>query len=140
MELIQIDDVRKQIIELKKLIRIVDLNSHATLTGDNVREVDFKFSSDMEYVEPSNDVGLSFATNMKKFKKLIKSKVRFHEEVDIYTIDKSMLIIDGLKIVHDRPGHASLTVTKKMRVLDLIKKLKKIAGNMDKIGRMRIAP
>lgn len=77
MELIQIDDVRKQITELTKLIRVVDPRTHVTLTNGNEREVDFKFSSDMEFVEPSSDVGLSFATNMKKFKALIKSKARF---------------------------------------------------------------
>jgi len=32
MELIQIDDFREQIIELKKLIRIVDSGANATLT------------------------------------------------------------------------------------------------------------
>ncbi len=46
MELIQIDDVREQIAELKKLIRVVDPKSHSTLTNGNVREVDFKFSSE----------------------------------------------------------------------------------------------
>lgn len=140
MELIQVDDVRAQIIELKKLIRVVDPKSHATLTNGNVREVDFKFSDDMEYVEASKDAGLSFATNMKKFKKLIKSKARFHAEVDIYAIEENMLLVDGLKIVHDRPGHASLTVTKRISVPELIKKLELVAGKMEKIGRMRVAP
>lgn len=77
MELIQIDDIREQITELKKLIRVIDSRTHATLTNGNAREVDFKFSSDMEFVEPNSEVGLSFATNMKKFKVLIKSKARF---------------------------------------------------------------
>jgi len=141
MELIQIDDVRKQITELKKLIRVVDPKMHSTLTNGNVREVDFKFSTDMEFVEPSNDVGLSFATNMKKFKSLIKSKARFQVEIDIYAVEELMLMgLDGLKIVHDRPGHASLTVTKRMRVPDLIKKLEAIALKMEKIGRMRVSP
>lgn len=140
MELIQIDDVREQITELKKLVRIVDPRTHATLTDDNVREVDFKFSNDMEYVEASRDVGLSFATNMKKFKKLIKSKARFHAEVDIYAIEESMLLVDGLKIVHDRPGHASLTVTKRTSVPELIKKLEVVARKLEKIGRMRVSP
>ncbi len=140
MELIQIDDVREQITELKKLVRVVDPRSHATLTNHNVREVDFKFSSDMEYVEASRDVGLSFATNMKKFKKLIKSKARFHAEVDIYAIEESMLLVDGLKIVHDRPGHASLTVTKRTSVPELIKKLEVVARKLEKIGRMRVTP
>jgi len=141
MELIQIDDVRKQIIELKKLIRVVDPNSHATLTDGTVREVDFKLSDDMEYAEESREVGLSFATNMKKFKKLIKSKARFHEEVDIYAVDEmALLTVDGLKVIHDRPGHASLTVTERTSIPDLIERLETVAGKMEKIGRMRVSP
>ncbi|QFT53279.1 hypothetical protein [Microbulbifer sp. THAF38] len=140
MELIQVDNVREQITKLQKLIRVVDPHSHSTLTDGTVREIDFKFSPDMEYIEASNEVGLSFATNMKKFKKIIKSKSRFHTECDIYAIDESLLSMDGLKIIHDRPGHASLTVTKKMPIPDLINKLKVIAARMDKIGTMRIAP
>ncbi len=139
MELIQVSDVRKQIVELKKIVRIVDKESHATLTDNAVRELDFKFSSDMEWVEKSTDAGLSFATNMKKFKKLIKSKARFNAEIDIYVIDKSRLIIDGLKLVHDRPGHASLTVTEKMRVPELVKKLELVAERMDSIGRIKVS-
>lgn len=77
---------------------------------------------------------------MKKFKKLIKSKARFHEQVDVYSIDETMLLIDGLKIIHDRPGHASLTVTKRIKVTDLIKKLEIVASRMEKIGKMRVAP
>lgn len=140
MELIQIDDIREKITELKKLVRVVDPSSHSTLTNGSVRELDFKFSNDMEYIEPSLIVGLSFATNMKKFKKLLKSKSRFHSEVDIYAIDESLLSIEGLKIVHDRPGHASLTVTQKMPIATLIEKLEIIARRMDKIGRLRIEP
>ncbi|MFA0811390.1 hypothetical protein [Microbulbifer epialgicus] len=94
----------------------------------------------MEYIEASNEVGLSFATNMKKFKKLIKSKSRFHTECDIYAIDEILLPMDGLKIVHYCPGHASLIVTKKMTIPDPINKFKLIADRMDKIGTMRIAP
>ena len=141
MELIQIDDVRERITELKQLIRVVDPGTHSTLVNSGVREVDFKFSRDMEYVEPSSDAGLSFATNMKKFKSLIKTKARFHSEIDIYAIDEtSLLAIDGLKIIHDRPGHASLTVVQRMKTAELIKKLESVASKMDKIGTMRVAP
>lgn len=115
-------------------MRVVDPGTHPTLTNNGVREIDFKFSSGMEYVESSSDVGLSFATNMKKFKKLVQSQARFHAEMDIYTIDESMLQVDGLKIVHDRPGHASLTVTKRIRVPELIQKLEIVARKLEKIG------
>ncbi len=138
MELIQVDDVRKQIVELRKLVRVVDASHHATLTDNTVREVDFSFSTDMEWVEADTNSGLSFATNMKKFKKLIKSKARFQAEVDIFVIDESLLIVEGLRIIHDRPGHASLTVTRRMKLPELIKKLEIVALKLESIGRVRI--
>lgn len=138
MELIQVDDVRKQIVELRKLVRVVDPGQHATLVENTVREVDFSFSSDKEWVEADSNSGLSFATNMKKFKKLVKSKARFQSEVDVFVIDESMLIVEGLRVVHDRPGHASLTVTRRMRVPELIQKLEIVALKLESIGRMRV--
>ena len=140
MELIQVDDVRKNIVELKKIVRVVDPGTHATLTKDTVREVDFKFSQDMEWIEPSSEYGLSFATNMKKFKKLVKSKARFHQEIDIYAIDETMLVLEGLKLIHDRPGHASLTVTRRMKVPELIGKLETLSQRLESIGRLRVTP
>lgn len=58
-------------------MRAVDAGTHSLLSGNNVRELDFEFSADMQWIEASPDKGLSFATNMKKFKQLIKSKGRF---------------------------------------------------------------
>ena len=58
---------------------------------------------------------------MKNFKKLIKSKARFQVEVDLFVIDESMLMIEGLRIIHDKLGHASLTVTRRMKLPKLIK-------------------
>lgn len=138
MELIQVDDVRKQIVELRKLVRVVDPGHHATLTDNTARELDFSFSADMEWIEADTKSGLSFATNMKKFKKLVKSKARFQYEVDIFVIDERMLIVEGLKIIHDRPGHASLTVTRRMKVPELIQKLEIVSLKLESIGRMRV--
>jgi hypothetical protein len=138
VELIQVDDVRKQIVELKKLVRVVDPRHHATLTNNTVRELDFSFSKDMEWIEADANSGLSFATNMKKFKKLIKSKARFQSEVDIFVLEESMLHVEGLKIIHDRPGHASLTVTRRMKLPELIEKLGIVALKLESIGRMRV--
>ena len=104
-----------------------------------VREIDFSFSADMEWIEANTESGLSFATNMKNFKKLVKSKVRFQAEVDIFVIDESMLIVEGLRIIHDRPGHTSLTVTRRMKVPELIQKLETVALKLESIGRMRAA-
>lgn len=140
MELIQIDDVKKQIEELKKLVRVVSRGEHSTLVAKGVREVDFLFSKDMEWIEPSGQYGLSFATSIKKLKSILKTKARFVDEVEIYAIDSTSLVGDGLNVIFDRPGHASLTVTRRMKVADLIKKLEQIALKMDRVGRLRISP
>lgn len=119
-------------------MRVVDANHHATLTGNTVREVDFSFSADMEWIVADTNSGLSFSTNMRKFKKLIKSKARFQAEVDIFVIDESILIVEGLRIIHDKSGHASLTVTRRMKLPELITKLEIVALKLESIGRVSI--
>lgn len=141
MELIAVDDVRKQIAELSRLVRIVDPKAHPVLVNGSVRQVDFLLSVDMQYVEVSLDAGLSFATSMKKFKKLLQTKARFHSEVDIYAIDENSLAsIDGLRVIHDRPGHASLAVVRRMKLPDLVMRLEAVASKMEKVGTMRVTP
>lgn len=139
MELVHINDIKEHITELKKLIRVVQVPSHATLVNKNIRQRDFVISKDQKFVEASSEKGLSFTTNMKKLKSLISLNKRYAKEVDIFSIDEFELMdIDGLKIIHDRSGHASLTVTKRMPISDLIKKLEIVADRMEKLGRMRL--
>lgn len=139
VEIIQVDDVRKQIVELKKLIRVVDPGQHALLINGSVREVDFRLSRDLQWVEPDESVGLSFATSMQKFKSLLKLKRRFVNQVDVYAVEESTVHIDGLRFIHDRPGHVSLVVTKHMKVSELVEKLEMLALQMQSIGRMMVS-
>jgi len=44
----------------------------------------------------------------------------------------------NMKIVRDRPGHASLIVTQKMLLTDLIKNLELISQRAEHIGRIRV--
>ena len=139
VEIIQVDDIRKQIVELRKLVRVVDPGQHALLVKGTVREVDFHLSADLHWVEADETTGLSFATSMQKFKSLLKLKRRFVSEVDVYAVEESTVHIDGLRFIHDRPGHVSLVVTKRMTVGDLVDKLETLALNMQPIGRMMVA-
>ena len=140
MELILVDDVRRQIAELGKLIRIADPGAHALLTAGSVREVDFSFSADMQWIEADLSRGLSFATNMQKFKGIVKNKARFVASIDIYALEETRVHIEGLRFVHDRPGHVSLAVTRRMRVGELIAKLELLRDKLEPIGTLRVAP
>lgn len=140
MELIQVDDVRQQIVELKRLVRVVDSGTHALLDGGTVRRVDFKFSADLKYIEPDPRVGLSFATNMKKFKGLLRLKGRFVSQVDVFVIDPATVHIPGLRFIPDSPGHCSLVATERIKVDELVKKLEALAIKMEFIGRIAVTP
>ena len=138
MELITMEDLRHIIIELKKFVRIADPGSHSTLTEDSITPVDFNLSQDRAQVNKDLTKGLSFATNMRKLKSIIKSKARFHTDIDIYAIDEHAPLPEGLQFIRDRPGHASLVVTQNMSTADLIKKLKKIAKILEPIGTVKV--
>lgn len=139
MEYIFLDDVKVHIQELKRYIRPVGSSEHPTLVEGSVREVDFVLSPDKKWVEPSLEYGLSFATSMKKFKSVYKLKARRFSEVDVFAIDDLTPLPDNMKIIRDRPGHASLIVTKRMLVSELIKKLEIVAQRAEYIGRIRVA-
>jgi len=137
MEYILLDDVKEHIQELKKYIRPVGMTEHPTLVKGGVRDADFLLSEDKKWVLPS-DNGLSFATNMKKFKSIYKLKGRLFLEVDIFAIDDMTPMPQNMKIVRDRPGHASLIVNQKMLLTDLIKNLELISQRAEHIGRIRV--
>lgn len=138
MEYIQVDDVAHQIETLKRLVRISDPKTSPTLVNGGIREIDFDISSDLEWVNPNQTKGLSFATSMKKFKRIIKTKARFVSEIDVYAIDESEFFDDGLRFNHDSPGHASLVVTRKMKVAELISKLENLSKKMEPIGKIKV--
>ncbi len=137
MEYILLDDVKEHIQELKKYIRPVGVTEHSMLVKGGVRDVDFLLSEDKKWVLPS-DKGLSFATSMKKFKSVYRLKSRLFLEVDVFAIDDMTAIPQNMKIIRDRPGHASLIVTQKMLTTDLVKNLELISQRAEHIGRIRV--
>jgi len=138
MELITMENLRHVIIELKKLVRISDPGGHRTLTQGTITPADFNLSQDGTFVNKDLTKGLSFATNMRKLKSIIKSKARFHTDIDIYAVDEHVGLPLGLKFIKDRPGHASLVVTQNMPTKDLVDKLEKVAMILEPIGTVRI--
>lgn len=140
MELVTMEDLRHVIMDLKKFVRISDPGGHRTLTQGTVSSVDFNLSQDGLTVNADLTKGLSFATNMKKLKSIIKSKARFHTDIDIYAVDEYVSLPTGLKFIKDRPGHASLVVTQNMTIDELIKKLEKVAIILESIGTVRVKP
>lgn len=139
MEYIFVDDVREHIQTLQKYVRPVGSTEHPMLFEGSVRDVDFVLSNDKQWVEPSLAHGLSFATSMKKFKSVFKLKARRFEEVDVYALDDQSPLPADMKIVRDRPGHASLVVTKRMTVKQLIDKLETLAGISEHIGSIKVS-
>ncbi len=138
MELVTMEDLRNVIIELKKFVRIADPGGHRTLTQGSVTPADFNLSQDRTRVNKDLTKGLSFATNMRKLKAIIKSKARFHTDIDIYAVDEYVALPAGLKFIKDRPGHVSLAVTQDMSTADLVKKLEKVAIILEPIGTVRV--
>lgn len=139
MEYIFLDDVKVHILELKKYVRPVGITEHPTLFEGGIRGVDFVISEDKKWVLPSLEHGLSFATNMKKLKSIYKLKARRFQEVDIYAIDDLTPLPPNMRIIRDRPGHASLVVTTKISVEELIKNLEIIANRAEHIGRIKVS-
>lgn len=138
MELIQVDDVHKQIVELRKLLRVVDPGQHAALVQGTIRDVDFEISADGKWVEANRAKGLSFATSMKKFKSILKLKGRHVSHVDVYAVDAATVHLEGLLFNPDRPGHVSLVVTQRMTVAALVARLETLALHMEPIGRISV--
>jgi len=138
MEYILIDDIPAQIRELQRYWRPVGSSEHPLLVDGGVREVDFVLSPDKQWVLPSLEHGLSFATTLKKFKSVYKLKARRFSEVDVYAIDDSTPLPPLMQLVRDRPGHASLVVVQKMSVRDLVRNLESLARSADHIGRIKV--
>jgi hypothetical protein len=104
MEYISVDDVRKHVEVLKKYLRPVGPSEHPALyPPDGIRDADFAFSPDRRTVLPSPK-GLSFATSMKQFKRILSLKARHFDEVIVYAFDDATPIPNGLAILRDRPA------------------------------------
>ena len=59
-------------------------------------------------------------------------------EIDIYFLDDTTPLPEGMRLINDRPGHACLAATRKMRVEELIKKLEDVASRAEYLGRIKV--
>jgi hypothetical protein len=95
---------------------------------------DFCFSNCKQWVIPHNQMGLSFSANWKHLKGIYKLKVSKNrgKSVDVYWVLEKADIPSELKFVQDEKDdrHYFLTVTKKMTVSELVKKLTWVADRM----------
>lgn len=98
---------------------------------------DYCFSHCKKWIEPHNQMGLSFSANWKHLKSIhkLKSIKNPGKSVDVYWVLEKADIPPDLKFVADQKNdrHYFLTVTKKMTVDTLVSKLKQIANRMSVI-------
>ncbi|MGN0920198.1 MAG: hypothetical protein ACI4NJ_00575 [Cellvibrio sp.] len=102
-----------------------------------VRVKDWLFSSDMKWVMPHDQMGLSFSSSYSNLKQVFKLKERHNpgKRIDIFWVLEQSDLPEGLKFEADRnkKGHYFLTVTKQMHVSTLVKCLAHIAQHMSVI-------
>ena len=112
------------------------------LVASSVRDVDFEIRSiDGErWVEANLQKGLSFATSMRSFRRVVSLKRRRFEEIDVYAIDDSMPLPPGMRLIRDRPGHASLVVARRMKLSELVAGLEALSSRAECIGRIKVNP
>ncbi|PCI46372.1 MAG: hypothetical protein COB43_14275 [Oceanospirillales bacterium] len=95
---------------------------------------DYCFSNCKNWVIPHDQMGLSFSANWKHLKGIYKLKSAKNpgKSVDVYWVLEKADIPKELKFVPDQKDdrHYFLTVTKKMTVDDLVKKLTWVADRM----------
>lgn len=95
---------------------------------------DFCFSNCRRWVLPHNQMGLSFSANWQHLKSIYKLKASKNpgKTVDVYWVLEKADIPPGFKFVPDQKDsrHYLLTVTEKMPVETLIKKLEWVADRL----------
>ena len=150
-ELLQLkclSDVRKIISDIETYrARPAIQGKHPTLYDDRtegkyrtvmgVRICDYQFCIDEKWVLPNPNMGLSFSATWENliiaygmYKKKAKTK-----PVDIYWVLSAADIPPGLAFIEDKEnsGHYFLAVTARMRVEQLVKKLRLVAYRMSVI-------
>lgn len=102
-----------------------------------IRVCDYKLSGDGKWALPDDQMGLSFSSTWQHLKSAHKMVARISGgTVDVYWVLSETHIPQGLEFKPDlRPsksarGHYLLTVTEKMKTIDLVKKLKWVADRM----------
>lgn len=142
-----INDINEVIKEYEQQLRLRPTRkySHPTLyrkrdLGQNeilyrgVRDGDWFFSENKEWILPHDQMGLSFSSTYKNLKEVyrLKSKWNPGAQIDIHWVMERPDTPKGLKFVADRDsnGHYFLTATEPMLLDTLIKKLKIVARQM----------
>jgi hypothetical protein len=140
----------KCLTDLKSIIEEVDnirmrptpRGEHPTIYSDRadgkyrtvmgVRICDYKFSPDEKWVLPDDQMGLSFSASWDNLKFVHKMMSRKNKPVDIYWVLSGADIPPDMKFMPDKksPGHYFLTVTKRMRIEDLVFNLKWVADRL----------
>ena len=99
---------------------------------------DFCFSNCRQWILPHDQMGLSFPANWKHLKGIykLKSSKNPGKLVDVYWVLEKANIPPDLKFVPDQKDdrHYFLTVTKKMTIDTLVKKLSWVADRMSVIS------
>ena len=153
------DDLQqyKSLVELEKIVEEIEnflarprkRGQHPTIyperndgskyrTIHGIRYCDFDFSDDEEWVNAHPQKGLSFSAtwdNLKFVHGLTQRMKPKKKPIDIYWILSKADIPSDLKFVADKknPGHYFLTVTQRMTVHQLVKKLEMLAQRMSTI-------
>ena len=104
---------------------------------------DYKLSPDKKWVIPDDQTGLSFSGTWANLKDAYQmfAKRKPDQVLDVYWTINDNNLCEGLKFVEDResPGHYFLTVTERMTVDQLAKKLKILADRMAVIKKADVA-
>lgn len=99
-----------------------------------VRVKDWLLSADEKWVLPHNQMGLSFSASWQHLKGVYKMKEKHNptSAVHVYWVLESCELPQKLKFEPDsaKAGHYLLTVTDKMTIYELIRKLKWVADRM----------
>jgi hypothetical protein len=113
--------------------RDIDVKEGAKLV-QGIQVGDYCFSNCLNWVEAHNQMGLSFSSNWSHLKSIykLKSSKNPGKSIDVYWVLEKADIPTDMKFVKDANDdrHYFLTVTKKMTVNDLVKKLQWVADRM----------
>ena len=99
-----------------------------------VREKDYFFTADKQWVLPHSQMGLSFSAHWSHLKDQLKIKNKHNKgkAINVFWILEEADIPEGLKFEADKkdPKHYLLTVTEKILVSHLAQKLSWVADRM----------
>jgi len=99
-----------------------------------IREKDYLFSPCKNWVEPHDQMGLSFSAGWNHLRDTLKLKHKWNKdkEIDIFWLLESFELPSGLKFVQDSRDkhHYFLTVTQRMTVDELVQKFTMLADRM----------